>query len=90
MITEIRALCLGLFVTAVLARVISNLGFDKRPTPVLSTSFNSEVLSFLFFVVCRQIYFHFDLPDERFAVFAPCRTYLVYSFAMQRLGLAGG
>lgn len=88
MITEIRALCLGLFVTAVLARVISNLGFDKRPTPVLSTSFNSEVMSFLFFVVRREIDFHFDLPDERFAVFAPCRIHLVHSFAMQRLGLA--
>lgn len=88
MITEIRALCLGLFVTAVLARGISNSGFDKRPTPVLSTSFNSEVLSFLLFVVRQQIEFHFDLPDERFTVFAPCRIHLVYSFAMQRLGLA--
>lgn len=89
MIAEIRALCLGLFITAVLARVISNLGFDERPTAVLSNSFNLEVLSFLFFVVRRQIYFHFDLPDQRFAVFAPCRTHLVYSLAMQRLGLAG-
>lgn len=89
MITEIRALCLGLFVTAVLARVISNSGFDKRPTPILSNSFNFEVLSFLFFVVRRQIYFHFDLPDTNFTVFDPCRIHLVYFFAMQRLGLAG-
>lgn len=50
-IEETRALCTGLFVTAVLARVIANLGFDKRPTPVLSTSFNSDVLPFVCFVV---------------------------------------
>lgn len=53
-IAETRSLCLGLFVTAMLARIITNLGFDKRPTPILSTSFNSEVLPFLFFVVRRR------------------------------------
>lgn len=50
-IEETRLLCTGLFVTAVVARVISNLGFDQRPTPFLSTSSNAEVLSFLLFVV---------------------------------------
>lgn len=61
-IAETRSLCLGLFVTAMLARVIANLGFDKRPTPVLSTSLNSEVLPFLFFVVRSQTYFYFNIP----------------------------
>jgi hypothetical protein len=59
-IGETRALCTGLFVTAVLARVIENLGFDKRPTPILSTSFNVEVLQFLFFMVRPQVRFQFE------------------------------
>lgn len=51
---------MGLFVTAVLARVIANLGFDRRPTPVLSTSSNSDVLPFLFFVVRSHIGMQFE------------------------------
>ena len=61
-IAETRALCTGLFVTALLARVIANMGFDTRPTPVLSASFYSEVLCFLFFVVRPQIEFQFEFP----------------------------
>lgn len=61
-IEETRALCTGIFVTAVLARVIANLGFDKRPTPILpiSGSFNAEVLPFVFFVVRPQVEFRVD------------------------------
>lgn len=61
-IAEIRVLCTGIFITAMLARVIANLGFDKRPTPILATSFNSEVLPFLFFVVRPQVEFQFEFP----------------------------
>lgn len=75
-IEETRALCTGLFVTAVLARVIANSGFDARPTPVLSTSFNSEVLSFLCFAVRSQIEFRFEflltICSSQFVLFTSC------------------
>lgn len=69
-IAETRSLCLGLFVTAVLARVIANLGFDNRPTPVLSTSLDSEVLHFLFFVVRPQIRFQIQISLTRLMQFS--------------------
>lgn len=59
-IEEVRVLCTGLFVTAVLARVIANMGFDERPIPILPTYLNAETLSFLFFVVRPKAEFQFD------------------------------
>lgn len=48
---EIRVLCTGLFATGVLARAISILGLDPRPTPTSLTMSDQGVFPFLIFVV---------------------------------------
>lgn len=55
--------------------------------PILPTSPNAEVLSFLFFVVRPKAEVQFDFLQLKSAVLSPCRTHLVYSFEAQNLGL---
>lgn len=51
MVAEIQILATGLFVTAIMARLIALLGFDDRsalPTPMV---LNSDIVGFIAFVV---------------------------------------
>lgn len=56
-VAEVQVLALGLFVTAILARIINLLGFEKHVPPLKSTPavINHEVIPFILFVVSAPL-----------------------------------